>query len=30
MAGHTGYLEAGVAACVAVDNALGKCVKNIL
>lgn len=30
MVGHTGYLEAGVAACEAVDNALEKCVKKIL
>ena len=30
MVGHTGYLEAGVAACEAVDNALEKCVKRIL
>ncbi len=29
MVGHTGYLEAGIAACEAVDKALEKCVTKI-
>ena len=30
MVGHTGFVEAGVAACEAVDSALEKCVKKVL
>ncbi len=30
MVGHTGYLEAGIKACEAVDRALEKCVTKIL
>ena len=30
MVGHTGVLQAGIAACEAVDKALEKCVKRIL
>ena len=30
MVGHTGFVEAGIAACEAVDSALEKCVKKVL
>ena len=30
MVGHTGFVEAGIAACAAVDSALEKCVKKLL